>query len=301
MPSLQHVDRADVTPVGRWVQVLAITFAASAALGWLARRWGEAQWNIAELGITPVYEKSALVHGLATTVTVALALAVVVPLIRGGFATIALVVCVGVGFGPLGLVVAPIFHGPTNWDGMDLPSTLWRWIGGLVLAALMAVAAHFLATPALPPTASPIGYAVGVTAMLLPLVLLGSIPHGGEVFPWFMSMPMMLLTVGWGLLAGGVLAVGLLAVDAIRVTVLRLALACAIPAVSFWAYQRPGGAPEVPGWDYSDLAEVLTGAQATVLVACAALAVLIRLTGVGTRLRRAPRPVVESPEPAAAH
>ena len=237
--------------------MLAVTFAGSATLGWFARRWAEAQWDFDALGITPLYEKSPMVHGLSITVTVGLALAVVVPLLRAGFGAMALLVCVGVGFGPLGLVVAPVFNSPTNWDGMDLSSTLWTWVGSLLLAALVAAAAHYLAAPAPSPTASPIVNAFGVAAMLVPLIVLAGIPDDGGVFPWFMSMPTMLMTLGWGLLAGGVIAVGLLAVDPIRVSVVRLALAWAIPAMSFWAYQRPGGAPEVPGWENSDLANVL--------------------------------------------
>jgi hypothetical protein len=301
MTGHHRAERSATTSVVRWVRVFAVTFAASATLGWLARRWAEAQWDLAANGIVPVYEKSPLIHGLTITVTVGLALAVVVPLLRSGFGAIALLVCVGVGFGPLGLVVAPVFNSPSNWDGVDLRSTLWTWFGSLLLASLVAIAAHYLAAPAPPPIAGPIENAVGVAVMLLPLVALAGIPGDDEIFPWFMSMPIMLMTLGWGLLAGGVLAVGLLAVDPIRVSLLRFILACAIPAVSFWAYQRPGGAPEVPGWDYSDLAEVLTATLATALVVSAALGLALRLTGVGAHVRGTRRPVTETPKPAAAY
>lgn len=301
MANRHRVERSDTASVARWVRVLAVAFAASATLGWLARRWAETQWDLAAHGIVPVYEKSPLNHGIAITVTVGLALAVVVPLFRGGFGAIALLVCVGVGFGPLGLVIAPVFNSPSNWDGMDLRSTLWTWFGSLLLASLVATAAHYLAAPAPSPIACPIGNAVGVAVTLLPLVALAGIPSDGHIFPWFMSMPSMLMTLGWGLLAGGVLAVGLLAVDPIRVSVLRFILASAIPAVSFWAYQRPGGAPEVPGWDYSDRAAVLTATLATALVISAALGLALRLTGVGAHLRGPGRLVTKSPEPAAAH
>jgi hypothetical protein len=293
-----HQHHADSSSARRWVHILLITFIASAALGWLARRWSEIQWELAANGVIPVYEKSVLFHGLAITAIVALALAVAVPLIRTGFGVLALLVCVGVGFGPLGLVVAPVFASPTNWEGTDLASTLWTWLGALLLAALVAGAALFLASPGEYATAPPIRMAAGGAVMLLPLVILATIPSGTEVFPWFMDMPTMLATLGWGLLAGGLTAVGLLAVDPVRASLLRLVLAGLVPLLSYWAYQRPGGAPEVPGWDYSDSAEVLTATLATAVVLGAVAGLILRVTRVGEHLSSAAGAMNETREPA---
>jgi hypothetical protein len=134
--------------------------------------------------------------------------------------------------------------------------------------------------------------------MLLPLVILATIPSGTEVFPWFMDMPTMLATLGWGLLAGGLTAVGLLAVDPVRASLLRLVLAGLVPALSYWAYQRSGGAPEVPGWDYSDRAEVLTATLATAVVVGAVAGLILRVTRVGEHLSSAAGAMNEAPEPA---
>ena len=290
--------------VQRWAVVLAGVFLAvgAAALAsrwkvtayWTAPFWQERLGPGVDLSLPP-YERSVWPHAVAMTAVVALTLAIMVPLLRSGLFTVAVLVGAGAGFGPLRLLAAPVIGDLEFLESEPTPAqVVWPLAVGAAATVLLTVLARWLARPTAPgePGRSPL---VGVTALVclaVPLLGLAMIP-GATVDPGHEPGLSFHMVTGWGLLAGGLLAAGLLGATArpSAGALARLVLAGVAPATMWWAYHRDGGWPGVPGWDHGMQSPLFLTVQITaVLIAAAAIGWAFAATGLGPRPH--PRPVV---------
>jgi hypothetical protein len=284
--------------VQRWAVVLAAVYLATAAAAtaarwkvtayWTAPSWQERLGPGVDLSLPP-YERTVWPHALAITLVVALALAIMVPLLRAGLFTLAVLVGAGAGFGPLRMTAAPVIG---DLEFLDSDPTLvqvaWPLAVGAAATVLLLVVAGWLARPAaLARPGSPLLVATaGLVCLAVPLLALPMIPDA-TVDPGHEPGLSFHMVTGWGLLAGGLLAAGLLGASR-RPTagaLARLALAGAAPAAMWWAYHRDGGWPGVPGWDHGMASPLFLTVQITaVLIGAAAVGCALAATHLGHRL-----------------
>jgi hypothetical protein len=284
--------------VQRWALVLAGVYLATAAAAAAARWKVTAYWTalIRQQGLPPgvdlslpPFERTVWPHALAMTLVVALALAIMVPLLRAGMFTLAVLVGAGAGFGPLRLTAAPVIG---DLEFLEYEPTLmqvaWPLAVGAAATVLLLVVAGWLARPAaLARPGSPLLVATaGLVCLAVPLLALPMIP-GATHDPGHEPGLAFHMVTGWGLLAGGLLAAGLLGASR-RPTagaLARLALAGAAPAAMWWAYHRDGGWPGVPGWDHFMASPLFLTVQITaVLVTSAAIGWALTASTLGRRL-----------------
>jgi hypothetical protein len=284
-PTLARVGRHHWQPWVPWVLVLGVTYltaglAAGVSRWRVGRLWGDPAW---------VFERSVWPHGAAMTLVVWLALAVAVPLLRARLFAVAVAVCAGAAFGPLRLVAAPI-HGDLEFIESNPSPTQAGWpvVVASVLTFLLVVVARRLARvdPVVEVVRGALVGVAGLVCLALPLLALPVIP-GATVDPGHQPGLSFVMVTGWGLLAGGLLAAGPLGVGGTSTARWRVLLAAASPATMWWAYQRDGGWPGVPGWDYGMQSPLFLTVQITaVLIGAAALGWALRSSGLGDRLRQ---------------
>lgn len=283
MPTLARAGRGR-GPLVPWVLVLAVTYLATglAAAG--------ARWRVGQMLGNPAweFERTVWPHAAAITLIVWLTLAITVPLLRARLFAVAVVVCAGAAFGPLRLVAAPIQGDLEFIDQQPSAAQVaWPVAVAAVLTVALTVVARRLAR-AHPPNDVPRGALVGVVGLVclaLPLLAVAMIP-GATVDPGHEPGLSFYMVTGWGLLAGGLLAAGLLGIGRTSTAGWRVLLSAATPAAMYWAYQRDGGWPGVPGWDNGLQSPLyLTVPISAVLIGCALLGWALRASGLGDRLR----------------
>lgn len=284
--------------VQRWALVLAAVYLAAAAAAtaarwkvtayWTAPSWQDRLGPGVDLSLPP-FERTVWPHALAMTLVVALALAVMVPLLRSGMFTLAVLVAAGAGFGPLRLTAAPVIGDLEHLESdPTLVQVAWPLAVGAAATVLLIVVAGWLdRRPGLVrPGSRLLVAAAGLVCLAVPLLALPIIP-GATQDPGHepgLSLPMV---TGWGLLSGGLLAAGLLGASR-RTTagaLARLALAGFAPVAMWWAYHRDGGWPGVPGWDHGMQSPLFLTVQITaVLIAAGAIGWALAATRLGLRL-----------------
>jgi hypothetical protein len=267
-----------------WVLVLSVTYLATALAAGAARwrvgqLWGSPQWDL---------ERTVWPHAAAMTAVVWLTLAVCVPLLRARLFAVAVALCAGAAFGPLRLVAAPIQGNLVLIDrDPSAAQVAWPVAVAAVLTVVLTVVSRRLARPG-PSSDTPRGTLVGVAGLMclaIPLIALPMIP-GATVDPGHEPGLSFHMVTGWGLLAGGLLTAGLLGVGSTSTAAWRVLLSAAAPATMYWAYQRDGGWPGVPGWDYGMQSPLFLTVQITaVLISCAVLGWGLSASGLGERLR----------------
>jgi hypothetical protein len=281
------VEAAAGTPTGlqttaglkSWAVILLGTFTTVAAGAWLARRHLEPAWYFGE---PPFYERTVIPHAATMTALVALALLVIGPLLRANLPVVALFVAGSISCGPLSLLAAPIFTTPDSYENPRTIESVFPWIVGSVVTGLLLVAAHHLngtSTPVRKPNV--VGLTLIGALMVLPLLTLPALLAGEDdlfEYPTFFPLGQALIVTGSALLAGGLMTVGLLAVDRPLNSVLRLAVTGLALALGHWAYDREGGAPTVPGWDYNTSPHLISAPTTILLITTATIGLVLRVT-----------------------
>ena len=283
MPTLARVSRGR-GPLVPWALVLGVTYlaAALAAAG--------ARWRLGQMLGNPAweFERTVWPHAAAMTLVVWLTLAITVPLLRARLFTVAVVVCAGAAFGPLRLVAAPI-QGDLEFLDQQPSAAQVAWpvaVAAVLTVALIVVARRLarLDSPNDVPRGALVGVA-GLVCLVIPLLVVVMIP-GATVDPGHEPGLSIYMVTGWALLAGGLLAAGLLGIGRTSTAGWRVLLSAATPAAMYWAYQRDGGWPGVPGWDIGLQSPLYLTVQITaVLIGAAALGWALRGSGLGDRLR----------------
>ena len=119
--------------------------------------------------------------------------------------------------------------------------------------------------------------------MVLPLLALPVLLAGEDdlvEYPTFFPIGQALIVTGMGVAGRWVMTVGLLAVDSPRNSGLRLLTTGLALALGHWAYDREGGAPMVPGWDYAESPHLISAPTTILLITAATIGLVLHLTQV---------------------
>ena len=293
VPTLARVGRRG-WPWLPWALTLAVTYVVAGLTATAAR------WRVGQVLGSPdwEFERTVWPHAASVTLVVWLALAICVPLLRARLFAVAAAVCAGAAFGPLRLVAPPI-HGDLEFvdQSPSLTQAAWPITVAAVLTIVLVSVAQRLARRD-PVVEVPRGALVGVTGIgcLALGVLLPPLIPGATMDPGHDGLSFFMVT-GWGLLAGGLLAAGLLGLGEVSTAGWRVLLAVATPASMWWAYNRDGGWPGVPGWDFGLQSPLyLTVQIAAILFGCAVLGWASRAFRLGDWLRKS-----TSEQPAPTH
>jgi hypothetical protein len=268
-----------LTPLKTWAVILTGTFVMVAAGAWFARKHLEPAWYFGE---PQFYERTVFPHAAAMTAVVALALLVIAPLLRASLPVVAFFVAGSIAFGPLSLLAAPIFTIPDSYENPRTIESVFPWLVGAVVTGLLLVTAHHLngtSGPVRKP--SVVGLTLIGALMVLPLLTLPALLAGEDdlfEYPTFFPLGQALIVTGMALLAGGLMTVGLLAVDRPLNSVLRLLTTGLALALGHWAYDREGGAPMVPGWDYNESPHLISAPTTILLITTATIGLVLHVT-----------------------
>lgn len=270
----------------RWLVILAGSCFGSALAAFAARERLSAAWAIPG---EEIFERSVLPHAATVTALVALTLLIALPLSQAGRPLLSALVCCAAAFGPLVVVAAPIFTTPPTFEyGPSTAQNVWAWLAPALMAIGLLLARRFVGGSAggwNPPREAPRGAVLVGALMTVPfLVLMVLRVDSDNSLPALFPAQHILVLCGWALLCGGLLTAGLLAVDAPFMSVLRMAAAVAACWSAQWAYASPGGAPNVPGWDFVSSPAITDAVASALLIGCGAVATWLHHARVGSRL-----------------
>lgn len=240
---------AFVSVVG-FLSATAVVAAGAAA----TRAVGESRWDptgeMAAYGA--FYEKPVWAFAVLMGATVTVVAATVIALWRARLLIPAVGTAVGAGIGPMALVAFPIWETP---DTMAMERGAESLLfGALFLAVMITITAAVSAwlDPDLKDRPAPSWRITGLYLMLAALGVLvftelPSLMTNEGATP--LGYPMV---CGWVLVCAGIIVAGVFGRETRTSTAVRSMVWMAVPLGMAAVMNRPGGAPEAPGWEWAE-------------------------------------------------
>lgn len=191
--------------------------------------------------------ESVTMHVFAMMGLAALAVAVAVELCRLGWVLLAVPVLLGVAFGPMTIVAAPVRTVLTNAEGSNTVGWWHLAVGAAVLALLSTCAWWTVRSLGPVPVARRGSSFAGWPLALFAASFLGAVAVHQQL-PEQVNAPVASAVVGWELLAAGSVVAIAVAVEARTAVWFALGTGAALGLIAL-AYTRPGGWPGVAGWE----------------------------------------------------
>jgi hypothetical protein len=191
--------------------------------------------------------ESVTMHAFAMMGLGAVAVAVAVALCRLGWVLLAVPVLLGVAFGPMTIVAAPVRSTLINAEGSNTVTSWHLAVGAVVLAFLSAWAWWMVrCLDPVPVARRASSYAGWPLALFAASFLAAVAVH--QQLPEQVNAPVGSGVVGWELLAAGTVVAVAVAVTARAAVWFVLGVGAALGLIAL-AYTRPGGWPGVAGWE----------------------------------------------------